>query len=291
MTVYLGTQGLLQLQRQLEVDSVVVTLKASDVNATKNRFSVRFSENKSYGSDFLLTGDEVRIERTDGGVLDFVTSNTAKGTKKFIHVDQVGGIRLYNTFNEAVTGSSSNAVSLSTPSSDYEVQIKVSQRVFRSLAQVTSYELNTERETIDTTALSDEFRNRVSSLMSGSGRMTCFWDYTGNTTSELPQYLAELLLRSQVGSKFRGRFYIKQAGYNPSGVSGQNNDAVWYETDGILTAVALQFPTGDTVQMTADFVTTSEISLKIDLDLPLLLLLENGSNLLSEDDDTVGQEE
>ena len=291
MTVYLGTQGLLQLQRQLEVDSVVVTLKASDVNATKNRFSVRFSENKSYGSDFLLTGDEVRIERTDGGVLDFVTSNTAKGTKKFIYVDQVGGIRLYNTFNEAVTGSSSNAVSLSTPSSDYEVQIKVSQRVFRSLAQVTSYELNTERETIDTTTLSDEFRNRVSSLMSGSGRMTCFWDYTGHTTSELPQYLAELLLRSQVGSKFRGRFYIKQAGYNPSGVSGQNNDAVWYETDGILTAVALQFPTGDTVQMTADFVTTSEISLKIDLDLPLLLLLENGSNLLSEDDDTVGQEE
>ena len=78
MTVYLGTQGLLQLQRQLEVDSVVVTLKASDVNATKNRFSVRFSENKSYGSDFLLTGDEVRIERTDGGVLDLVTSNTAR---------------------------------------------------------------------------------------------------------------------------------------------------------------------------------------------------------------------
>ena len=104
-------------------------MKASDVNATKNRFSVRFSENKSYGSDFLLTGDEVRIERTDGGVLDLVTSNTAKGTKKFIYVDQVGGIRLYNTFNEAVTGSSSNAVSLSTPSSDYEVQIKVSRRV------------------------------------------------------------------------------------------------------------------------------------------------------------------
>ena len=88
MTVYLGTQGLLQLQRQLEVDSVVVTLKASDVNATKNRFSVRFSENKSYGSDFLLTGDEVRIERTDGGVLDLVTSNTAKGTKKFTYRDR-----------------------------------------------------------------------------------------------------------------------------------------------------------------------------------------------------------
>ena len=104
-------------------------------------------------------------------------------------------------------------------------------------------------------------------------------------------YLGELLLRSQVGSKFRGRFYIKRAGYNPSGVSERANDAVWYETDGILTAVALQFPTGDTVQLTADFVTTSEIELKIDLEVPFQLLLENDSKLLDEADDDLSQED
>ena len=291
MTVYLGTQGEIELQRVFEADPIFVRLRGSDVNASKNRFSVRFSENKAFGPDVLLTGDQIQIRRTDGGALDIITGNTRVGTKKFIHVDQVGGIRLYNTFAQAVTGGFANAISLSNPSSDYQVRIRVEQRSFRTLAQVTSYELNTERETVDTTALSDEFRNRVSSLMSGSGRMTCFWEYTGNTSSELPMYLGELLLRSQVGSKFRGRFYIKRAGYNPSGVSARANDAVWYETDGILTAVALQFPTGDTVQLTADFVTTSEIELKIDLEVPFQLLLENDSKLLDEADDDLSQED
>ena len=290
MTVYLGTQGQIELQRVFEADPIFVTLRGSDVNANKNRFSVRFSENKAFGPDVLLTGDQIQIRRTDGGALDVITGNTKPGTKKFIHVDQVGGIRLYNTFQHAVTGGSANAVSLSNPSSNYQIRIRVEQRDFRTLAQVTSYELNTERETVDTTALSDEFRNRVSSLMSGSGRMTCFWEYTGNTASELPMYLGELILRSQVGSKFRGRFYIKRAGYNPSGVSERNNDAVFYETDGILTAVALQFPTDGTVQLTADFVTTSEIQLKIDLDAPLRVLLEDGDKLLDEATDKINLE-
>ena len=288
MTVYLGTQGEIELRRVFEADPILVTLKAGDVNASKNRFSSRFS---AFGPDVLLTGDQILIKRKDGGVLDFITGNTKKGTRKFIHVDQVGGIRLYNTFAHAVTGGSTNAVALSTPSSNYEIKIEVEQSKFRTLAQVTNYELNTEREAVDTTALSDDFRNRVSSLMSGSGRMTCFWDYTGNTNDELPMYLGELLLRSQVGSKFRGRFYIKKAGYNPSGVAERNNDAVWYETDGILTAVALQFPTGDTVQMTADFVTTSQIELKVDLDVPFRLLLENDDRLLDEDDTDLSQED
>jgi len=288
MTVYLGTQGEIELRRVFEADPILVTLKAGDVNASKNRFSSRFS---AFGPDVLLTGDQVLINRTDGGVLDLITGNTKNGTRKFIHVDQVGGIRLYNTFAQAVTGGSANAVALSTPSSNYEIRIKVEQSQFRTLAQVTNYELNTEREAVDTTALSDDFRNRVSSLMSGSGRMTCFWDYTGNTSDELPMYLGELLLRSQVGSKFRGRFYVKKAGYNPSGVSERANDAVWYETDGILTAVALQFPTGDTVQMTADFVTTSQIELKVDLDVPFQLLLEDGDKLLDEDDSDLSQED
>ena len=288
MTVYLGSQGEIELQRVFEADPILVTLKPGDVNASKNRFSSRFS---AFGPDVLLTGDQVLINRTDGGVLDLITGSTKNGTSKFIHVDQVGGIRLYNTFAQAVTGSPTNAVALSSPSSDYELKIRVEQSKFRKLAQVTDYELNTEREAVDTTALSDDFRNRVSSLMSGSGRITCFWDYTGNTNDELPMYLGELLLRSQVGSKFRGRFYVKRSGYNASGVAARADDAIWYETDGILTAVALQFSTSNVVQMTADFITTSQIELKVDLDVPSQLLLEDDSKLLDEDDTDMSQED
>lgn len=291
MTVFLGTFGEVELQRQFEADPIFVTLKPADVNAAKKRFSVRFSQQKAFGPDVLLTGDQIQIKRTDGNALDFITGNTKPGVKKFIHVDQVGGIRLYNTFSQAVTGDSGNAVSLSTPASSYEVRIRVEQRDFRTLAQVTSYELNTERETVDTTALSDEFRNRVSSLMSGSGRMTCEWNYTGNTSNELANYLLELALRAQVGSAFNGRFYLKQAGYNPSGVSDRNNDSVWYEVKGVLTACAVSFAVGSIVQMTADFVTTGEIELKTNIETPFQLLLEDGDKLLGEEDDEMSQED
>jgi len=95
---------------------------------------------------------------------------------------------------------------------------------FKLLAQVNSYELNTERETVDTTTLSDEFRSRISTLMSGSGRMSCFWEYRGDTVNELPQYLVQLALRTKVGSQFKARFYLKTIGYNPSGEAAAAND-------------------------------------------------------------------
>jgi len=281
MTVYLGAYGEIELQRQFDEDPIVINLRGSDINATKNRFSVRFASKADLKST-LLTGDQVEIKRVGGGALDLITGNTSNGVKKFIHIDQVGGMFLYNTFAHAVTGGSTNAVALSSPSSNYDIELKVKNARVRSLAQITNYELNTERETVDTTTLSDEFRTRVSSLMSGSGQLTCFWDYTGNTSQELPQYLAELALRSQVGSGFRGRFYLKKAGFNPSGVSERLNDAVWYECDAILTAVAMQFPLDNTVQMTASFITTSQIELKMDLDTVLNLVQEDDGKLVSD---------
>lgn len=284
MTVYLGTYGEIELMRQFDEDPIVVNLTESDINEDKNRFSLKFAE-KAGTIGTLLTGDQVKIKRVkddNGETLDFVTGNTSNSVKKFVHVDQVGGIRLYNNFAHAVTGNPANAVALSDPSTSYKVKIKVQSARVRSLAQITSYELNTERETVDTTTLSDEFRTRVSSLMSGSGQMTCFWDYTGNTSQELPQYLAELALRSQVGSGFRGRFYLKQTGYNPSGISERSNDAVWYECDAILTSVAMQFPLDSTVQMTASFITTSQIDLKMDLDVGFSLVQEDDGKLIAD---------
>ena len=77
------------------------------------------------------------------------------------------------------------------------------------LAQVNGFELNTERETVDTTTLSDEFRSRISTLMSGSGRMSAFWEYTGNRVKNCLTILVEPSLRTRVGSQFKARFYIK----------------------------------------------------------------------------------
>ena len=45
----------------------------------------------------LLTGDQIEIKSTDGSALDFIDSYTDSSVKKFIHVDELDGIRLYDS--------------------------------------------------------------------------------------------------------------------------------------------------------------------------------------------------
>ena len=276
MTVYLGTYGKVELQREfgeLELQSIV---NPSDVNATAKRFSFDFTHGQ------LLSGDQIEITSTDGASLVFVDGYTNSSIKKFIHVDELDGIRLYDTFANAVNGGTTNAIALAVPGSNIPIRVLVANAEARILANVTNYELNTEKENVDTTSLSDEFRTRISTLMSGSGRMTCHWDYTGNTANELGNYLLELQLRTRVGSRFKGKFYLKTAGYNPSGVVSQALNEVWYELEGILTSCAVAFNLGELAVVTADFVTTGAVQIRMAVSDRDDLLQETGDEVLLE---------
>ena len=276
MSVYLGTYGQVELQRQFDGSELRSTINPSDVNATKKRFSFDFEHGQ------LLSGDQIEITSTDGTALDFIDSYTKTSVKKFIHVDELDGIRLYDSFANAVNGGTTNATALATPANDLPIRVKVENAEYKVLAQVNGFELNTERETVDTTTLSDEFRSRISTLMSGSGRMSAFWEYTGNASEELPNYLVELSLRTRVGSQFKARFYIKTTSHNPGGVTANDNDEVFYEFTGVLTACAVQFAPDNTVQIQADFISTGTIQLRMDLEVESKLLQENDDELVTE---------
>jgi hypothetical protein len=276
MSIYLGTFGEVELQRQFDGSDLRSTINPSDVNATEKRFSFDFEHGQ------LLSGDQVEITSTDDSALDFISSYTKTSVKKFINVDELDGIRLYDSFAHAVNGGTANATALATPGDDIPIRVKVENAQRRLLAQCSGFELNTERETVDTTALSDEFRNRISTLMSGSGRMSCFWEYTGDTENELPNYLLELQLRTRVGSQFRARFYLKTTSHNPSGDSGTALQEIWYEFTGVLTACAVQFSPSDAIQFTADFITTGPIEIRMNLESPPKLLQENSDDILLE---------
>lgn len=276
MSVYLGTFGEVELKREFDGSDLQSIINPSDVNATKKRFSFDFDHGQ------LLTGDQVEITSTDGSSLDFIDSYTKTSVKKFIYVDELDGIRLYDSFAHAVVGGTTNATALAAPANNIPIKVVVQNSDYRVLGRVQSYELNTQRETVDVTTLSDEFRNRIGTLMSGSGRMACEWEYTGDTAKELPNYLLELVLRTKVGSTFKGRFYIKTSGYNPANHSDASNDAVWYEVSGVLTACAVQFTPNQMVQITADFITTSKIEIRMDLEVQSKLLQENTDEILLE---------
>lgn len=276
MSVYLGTFGQVELKREFDGSNLQSTINPSDVNATAKRFSFDFEHGQ------LLSGDQIEITSTDGSALDFIDSYTDTSVKKFIHVDELDGIRLYDSFAHAVTGGTTNATALATPGDNIPIKVVVKNSSYRVLGRVQSYELNTQRETVDVTTLSDEFRNRIGTLMSGSGRMSCEWEYTGDTANELPNYLLELVLRTKVGSTFKGKFYIKTSGYNPANHTNASNDSVWYEVSGVLTACAVQFTPNQMVQITADFVTTSKIEIRMELEPPDKMLQENSDEILLE---------
>ena len=274
MSVYLGTFGEIELQRQCDGGHLRSTINPSDVNVSQKRFSFDFEHGQ------LITGDQIEITSEDGTALDFIDSYTDTSVKKFIYVDELDGVRLYDTFANAVNGGTANATALAAPANDLPIRVKVENASYRVLAQVNGFELNTERETVDTTTLSDEFRSRISTLMSGSGRMSAFWEYTGNTSQELPNYLVELSLRTRVGSQFKARFYIKRENYNPGGVAANNNDEIYYEFTGVLTSCAVQFAPDNTVQIQADFISTGTIQLRMAVEAPDKVLLENSDQLL-----------
>lgn len=276
MSIYLGTFGEVELQRQFDGSELRSVINPSDVNATEKRFSFDFEHGQ------LLSGDQIEITSTDDSALDFISSYTKTSIKKFIHVDELDGIRLYDTFAHAVNGGTTNATALAAPGDDIPIRVKVENAERRLLAQCSSFELNTERETVDTTALSEEFRNRISTLMSGSGQMSCFWEYTGDTENELPNYLLELQLRTRVGSQFKARFYLKTSSHNPSGNSDTSLHEIWYEFSGVLTACAVQFSPSSAIQITADFITTGLIQIRMALADPPNLLQENSDQILLE---------
>jgi hypothetical protein len=264
MAVYLGTFGQVALQRKSTEGAKESVVNASDVNVSRKRFSFDFE------TGFLITGDQIEITSTNGAVLEFVDetgwSSGAKQSngKWFVHVDELGGIRLYSTFGDALSGETASAIALDTIVADIPIRVVVANAIPRILGAITGYELNTSRETVDITGLSEQFRSQWSSLLSGSGRIGCQWDYKdccGGGGYETPHYLLQLATRTEVGSEFSARLYLKTDSYNPSGEVAASDDQIWYEIDGVLTASAVQFAPGTIVEMTAEFVTTGPIRL------------------------------
>jgi len=288
MSIYLGGFGKVMLQRKTAQGDLFATINVDDVNTSKKRFS--FDE-----ADELITGDQIEISTTNGTDLLFIAAASWAGGSRessftaFVHKDDLGGIRLFSTFANAVNGGSTNALTLTAISSDIPVKVSVQNAIYRMLGQVSSYELNTDVESVDITALSDYHRERYSSLISGNGRITCAWDYEdseGSGTYDPPHYLLELVTRTKVGSEFGAQLYLKTSGYNPSGISSNLDDELWYEINAVVTQSAVSFNVGQPVDMTINFVTTGGVDLKINSDAANKILQEDSDDILLEQDTT-----
>lgn len=283
MAIYLGNSGLVSIQRSGGT-SYSSTMDPGDVNVAQKRFSFDFPNNT------FITGDYLQITRIGGGNIDFVAADgfTPSGQAPtgawYANVDPLGGIRLFKTFREAVNGDTSNAVTLLTPSTSYEITVSVAEAGYKTLGEVTSYEISTERTALDVTALGEAFASQTSGLISGSGQITCFWDFGDRNDTEVAQYIHELILRQQLGSNFQAVLGLKRSGERSVSAGADDSDAtqLFYLVDAIVTNVGISFAASDAIESQIEFVTTGEIKLRTSVGASIAgsLLLQEDSNAI-----------
>ena len=293
MAVLLGDQGRIELRRASDsrTSTINFNLNTADINATKNRFSFTPSNG---GPIPILSGDRISIKVVDpNGLLTwFDDYSTKREATVYAHVDAAGGIYLYHNYSEAINGETTGRLSLSNNVTISPAHtIKIQDGIYKILGQVVSYELNTEREAVDTTSLSDDFRKSTSGLISGSGRFTAFFDYRRNSGDpaykgqpedriELPFYISQLVLRTELGSEFNGKFFVVTEGAKPYGSAATVNDIIYYECDARITSAAIDFAASEAIEMTVEFVTTGTIRLQTEFESAGRILQSNSGKIL-----------
>ena len=275
--IYLGQYGDIELQRDSLNSFLGTQLDPSDVNTTLKRFSVKGA------SGALITGDYIDIETVDKSNLELVTGHNYPDGSWFVHVDALGGLRLYTTFEASISGGVTGAVALSTPSTRKDITIKTRNTRFRHLANITNFEITTMRDSVDLTSLGDQFKRQYEAgLISGQGTIECLWEHNQAKVNqecgddgEFPFYLAQLVVRLTQGADFKSRFYIYRDNSNTS-------NSVWYQADCVVTNVVISVPATEQITSRIEFVTNGEIKLNTG-SAPSYLLQEDTYKILQED--------
>lgn len=300
MAIWLGNAGAIRLKRSWQ-NQVFDYITPTGANLELRRFG--FED----GITGITTGDRVHFKRVDENgnavedLLDFVDASAWIDGKQhndgawYCHADSVGGVRLYNTWAQALRNDPSTAFELNKASERYRVAYKNANGNDECLAQITSWTLNTDRDTVDVSGLGDQFRKQFSGMISGSGTIECLFDYDYHLNQEncevdydkeLPIFMHKLAVRQEVGSTFTGMFLMRQAHTMPIAELVDPSRAaneLFYLCECVVTNVATELAPTEIIRSSIDFVTTGKIELLFAYP-PDHLLADDGGVLLQQDD-------
>jgi len=285
MAVYLGNVGSIELTRKSLQEEKLSVVNPDDVNVARKRFSFDFEEGAFLTGDFITITSTTEVPLSFIGIDGWRDGNVHSSGNWYIFVDEIGGIRLYNNFNDSLEGDRTAAISLADITTDIPISVTVKDSAGRILGSIVDYELNTSREAIDVTVLSDTYREQYSSLITGSGQLTAQWDYKNQAAEETVNYLMQLVLRTEIGGIFGARFYIKSEGTTPSAgkfSQTQVNDSLWWEFDALITNSATSFTPDQIIVSTISFVTTGSIRLRAQTTVSSKLLQEDAGFIVLE---------
>lgn len=273
MSYFIGNAGNVRLRRNSEA-SYKSQVKPDDINTSLNRFGFDGSiEN-------ILTGDRLDISTTDPRGLAFLAASNWSSNQvensitTSVNVNAAGGLRCFSTFTSAVNNVRSAEFPLQAfASAPIPIDVRIRDISLTTLGSVTSYTFNTDREALDTTALTDKFKRMHSAgLLSGSGTIDCLFNYETTGVKETPLLMLQLINRVDIGSQFDCIIKLVDGDIDPSVAS------VYYEFTGVVTRSGVQVTADAVIECAIDFVTTGEIR---------LLVGEPSGYVLKEDDDRI----
>ena len=279
MAFYLGKHGNVRLRRGTDafIGSISASISPDDINTNLERFGV------DSAVDNLFSGDRVDITTEDSRGLAFIpASNWSTGVientfSAFVNVNAAGGIRLYPTFEASINNTRASEIDLQAFTGDsIDAIISVRDIRYNILGNVSRYEFNTSRDSVDLTTLSDKYKQQHSAgLISGSGRIECAFDYT-TTSEEAPMIMLQIIQRLDLGCAFDIALYLTDKEVVPTVPN------IFYQTTAVTTSTGITVEAGGLVSCTIDFVTTEEIK---------LIIGKPSEYILKEDDDRIRVEQ
>jgi hypothetical protein len=280
MTYFLGNVGNVRLKRNNSI-TLSTEVKDADVTPALNRVGIEGA------ADNLFTGDRITVATEDARGLIFFNVNAwpdslatqPQRISAFVNVNAAGGLRFFRTFADAVNNVRTAELQVASfAGAAVPVTVAVNSFASNILGSVSSYEFNTDREALDTTSLSDKFRNMYSAgIITGSGSIDCFFDTQSSGLKEAPLLALQLIHRVDIGSQFDCLLSITDSENDP-GV-----EDIYYETSAIVTRSGLQVTATDVITCRIDFVTTGEIQLRVGRPSGYILKEDNDRITLNQD--------
>lgn len=260
MTVFLGHHGRIKLRRK-SPGTFTSSVAPADVNTTLNRFGFDGSVEN------ILTGDQLAIITEDARGLDFLPTSTwpdgggatLNMAVLYCNINAIGGIRLFNTFSDAINNTRAYEYPLEAfAGAPLPISVQIYGSVERVLGDVTGFTINTDREAIEATTMADRFkRMHTAGLISGSGSIDCLFNTENNGQIENSLLMLQLINRTDIGSEFQCYLQLTQKDI----YSGTED--IYYEFEAAITRTGVEVRPDQAITCVIDFVTTGDIQILI----------------------------
>jgi hypothetical protein len=279
MTFFAGHTGTVRLRRNTQAVSFESQIKPDDVNIALNRLGFDGSlEN-------ILTGDRVAISTADNRGLECFPASTWPNTgsvqeslSAYVNVNLYGGLRFFRSFEDAVNNNRANELPLSVFTGNLlTITVEVEDTDYNTLGSVTGFTFQTEREAVETTSLSDKFKQQYSAgLISGSGSIDALFSPYTERRKESSLLLLQLIQRVEIGAQFEAELFLTD-----QNAYGSDLD-VYYKVSAVITRAGVEVRSDDIISTSIDFLSTGEIQLLVGR-APGYVLQEDAGRILTKE--------